>query len=602
VYLKRALSLPDTVGEHTPTLGRRMNRMLAASCLALWSLSALPHAQPAPARRGDAVVSDEGIPIDNPLVRSRCGGCHRTDDKGRMTRISFRRASPENWELTIRRMVTLNNVKVSPEEARAIAKYLSDHNGLAPEEQRPIAFESERRLVDFPYTADETTSNLCSSCHSIARVLSERRTTQEWELLIAMHRSLYPLVDTQPMNGGSGFMRSGGRGGGRGGGRAGGRGDTAQELGPDGRPLDDRHPVDRALEHLEKTLPLMSSDWSAWSAAMQSPKLAGRWAVSGSQLGKGPIFGEVTIAADPSTPDTFTTDIRYTVPRTGETVTRSGKAIVYTGYQWRGRANDWREVMFVERDWKQMWGRWFTGPYDETGVDIRLTRVSSDPVVLGASVTALKTGATGQNVRIFGTNLPTSIRPEDIGLGQGVTVTRIAAARPDELSIDVDIAASAPIGRRDVSITGTVKPAILVVYDKVDGIRVLPQSGMARVGGAAFPKQLQQFQAVGLNNGPDGKPDTADDLDLGIVDVKWSLEEYSATFNDDDLQYVGTLDQNGLFTPGLDGPNPKRSGNRNNIGDVWVVADTTSSPRVRARAHLLVTVPLYMNWFAQESK
>jgi quinohemoprotein amine dehydrogenase len=61
-----------------------------------------------------------------------------------------------------------------------------------------------------------------------------------------------------------------------------------------------------------------------------------------------------------------------------------------------------------------------------------------------------------------------------------------------------------------------------------------------------------------------------------------------------------------LFTPALDGPNPKRSGNRNNVGDVWVVAELNSpdardtSKRLRARAHLLVTVPLYMNWLMEE--
>ena len=50
----------------------------------------------------------------------------------------------------------------------------------------------------------------------------------------------------------------------------------------------------------------------------------------------------------------------------------------------------------------------------------------------------------------------------------------------------------------------------------------------------------------------------------------------------------------------MDGPNPKRSGNRNNIGDVWVVAEFTPRRRrrkpLRARAHLLVTVPVYMRW------
>jgi len=520
-----------------------------------------------------------------------------------MTRISYRRATPENWEKTIKRMVTLNHASLEPADARAILKYLSDHQGLAPEEVRPIAFEPERRMIEYSYTADKETSDLCSSCHSFARVLSERRTKEEWGLLVAMHRGYYPLVDNQPMNGGQGFMRTGGRGG-RGGQRSGQTDATA-----DGRAPDNRHPVDRALEHLTKTLPLNTSEWSSWSAAMQPPKLAGRWAVVGTLPGKGAVYGQVTVAADASAPDSFTTETRYTFARTGETLTRTGKALVYTGFQWRSRSNanganadPWREVLFVERDWKQMWGRWFTGAYDETGVDVKLLRLSNDPAILGTSITAIKTASTAP-VKIFGANLPTTLKPEDIGLGRGVSVVRIVAARPDEISLEVSVAGDAPIGARDVSVSGTVKPAALVVFDKIDGLRVLPQAGMARVGGNVFPKQFQQFEAVGLNNGPDGKPDTADDLNLGLVDVKWSIQEYPTTWGDDDAQWVGTLDQSGLFTPNVDGPNPKRSGNRNNVGDVWVVAEATSpdvrdaANPLRARAHLLVTVPLYMAWF-----
>ena len=371
--------------------------------------------------------------------------------------------------------------------------------------------------------------------------------------------------------------------------------------------------MEKALEHLEKTLPLTTPEWSAWAASMQAPKLAGRWAIVGSQPGKGPIYGQVTVTADPGAADTFNTETRYTVARSGETITRTGKALVYTGYQWRGRGAaagsdaPWREVMFVERDWTQMWGRWFTGAYDETGIDVKLTRLSTDTVVLGASVSALKTGAANQAVRIFGANFPAMPKAEDIGLGPGVTVSRIVGARPDEIAVEVNVASTAPIGARDVSVGGVVKAGALVVYDKIDGMKVLPQAGMARVGGNVFPKQLQQFEAVGINNGPDGKPDTADDLNLGLVTVTWSVEEYTATFDDDDLQFVGALDANGLFTPNVDGPNPKRSGSRNNIGDVWVVAELAGAeaPRtaqpLRARAHLLVTVPVYMAWFESES-
>jgi quinohemoprotein amine dehydrogenase len=553
-----------------------------------------PAAPTAPPARNAAADADAGIPVQNDLVRARCGGCHRSDAKGRMTRISYRRATPENWEKTIKRMVALNNARLEPADARTILKYLADHQGLAPEETRTIAFEAERRMVDFTYAADKETADLCSSCHSIARVLSERRTKEEWELLLSMHRGYYPLVDNQPMVPTGGFRRTR---------------PPQTEPGADGRPPDNRHPMDRALEHLTKALPLTTSDWSAWSAAMQPPKLAGKWALIGSQPGKGPVFGQVTVAVDPASPDSFTTETRYTIARTGETVTRSGRGLVYTGYQWRGRgtigSTTWREVLFVERDWKNMWGRWYTGDYDETGIDVKLVRLAGDPVVFGTSSAALKTSSAGQSLTIYGANLPADITPADVGLGQGVTITRVTGARPDEVTLEVDVAATAPIGVRDLSIAGTVRPSALVVYDRIDGIKVTPISGMARVGGAVFPKQLQQFDAVGYNNGPDGKPDTADDLDLGAVPVKWSLEEYTATFADDDLQYVGAIDQNGLFTPALDGPNPKRAGNRNNIGDVWVVAEmngTAPSARpLRARAHLLVTVPLYMAWFQDEA-
>ena len=164
-----------------------------------------------------------------------------------MSRISYRRATAENWERTIKRMVTLNKVNLTPEDARVILKYLADHQGLAPEEARPIAYEAERRMIEYTYDKDKDTSDTCSSCHTMARVLSERRTKEEWELLVAMHRGYYPLVDNQPMNNGQGFRRTR---------------PPQTEPGPDGRPPDNRHPMDKAIEHLSKTLPLTTAELS----------------------------------------------------------------------------------------------------------------------------------------------------------------------------------------------------------------------------------------------------------------------------------------------------------------------------------------------------
>ena len=135
------------------------------------------------------------------------------------------------------------------------------------------------------------------------------------------------------------------------------------------------------------------------------------------------------------------------------------------------------------------------------------------------------------------------------------------------------MAAGATAGTRDLFVAGASRPKALAVYDTIDGIKVKPDWAMARVGGVTFPKMSAQFEAWAYSNGADGKPDSPDDIDLGIVDASWTMEEYAATYNDDDIKFVGTLNEaTGHFTPNIEGPNPARSGSRNNVGDVWVVA------------------------------
>src|SRR5579862_3995438 len=93
---------------------------------------AAPVAEPAKAQ------AEEGIPVKSPLVISKCGGCHKPDDRGNMLRLSWERATPEGWEQAIKRMVRLRGVTLTPEEARSVLKYLSTYHGLAPEEAKPI--------------------------------------------------------------------------------------------------------------------------------------------------------------------------------------------------------------------------------------------------------------------------------------------------------------------------------------------------------------------------------------------------------------------------------------------------------------------------------
>ncbi|HWF85095.1 MAG TPA: hypothetical protein VG222_09620, partial [Vicinamibacterales bacterium] len=256
------------------------------------------------------------------------------------------------------------------------------------------------------------------------------------------------------------------------------------------------------------------------------------------------------------------------------------------------------------RDWRHAEGRWFTGAYDEIGMDVRLERIGADPIITGVSQPMVHAGTSGQELHFFGANLPSQPAATDFNLGPGVTVDRIVSAKPEEIVVAVSTASTATPGRRSAFLAGATGEATIAVYDTVDFIKVTPQAGLARVGGANFPKQLQQFEAIAYANGPDGKPDTKDDIALGLVDVSWSIEEYTATFSDDDKDFVGAIDSTtGLFTPNVDGPNPKRRHNTNNYGDVWVVATyqpknapSAAAHPLKARAHLLVTVPLYMKW------
>jgi quinohemoprotein amine dehydrogenase len=521
--------------------------------------------------------SDSGIPIESDVVVRNCVGCHAQDSIGRMTRISFMRKAPEGWQTSIRRMVTLNNVQLDPETAREIVKYLSNRHGLAPEELRPGLFEVERRLIDYKYEADEETETTCKQCHSLGRVIIQRRTGEEWALLVAMHRGYYPLSDFQA------FRRGGP---------------------PSGE--DPRYPMDKAIAHLSKEFPLETTEWAAWSATMRPARLEGTWALAGHAPGKGAVYGQVVISANPNAADEFTTEIEYSYARGrgGESVTRSGRGLVYTGYQWRGRSFEgsgdeagMREVMMVERGWQEISGRWFTGGYDELGLDVTLVRVSGGPVVSGVYPPSLRTGDSDREVRIYGANLPSDLSSADIDFGPGVAVTRVVSVTPEVATVRLSVASDATIGNRDLFLAGVNHTEAIAVYDEVSRIKVTPQAGMARIGGVNFPKQYQQYEAVAVHDGPDGEPDTDDDLNLGPVEVTWKLEEYSVTYDDDDLQFVGAIGRGGLFTPAIDGPNPNRSNSRNNVGDVWVVATYGSGDQaLRARAHLLVTVPLYMRW------
>ncbi|HEX4227931.1 MAG TPA: quinohemoprotein amine dehydrogenase subunit alpha [Bryobacteraceae bacterium] len=537
------------------------------------------------------VQIEAGIPVTNQLVIQKCSSCHTRDAKGNMLRISWERTTPEGWEEAIKRMVRLRGVNLTPEEARSIVKYLSTEHGLAPEEAAAVEFYDEKRMVDETNIPNDKVRGACVMCHPFARPMSWRRSSGDWKLLANLHIALYPQAD-EAFRFGLGAGDEGGS-----------------------EPADKTVPLDAALNYLDKAAPLETPEWAAWRPRMRAPKLAGRWLVSADVPGKGRYYGEMVVEPSGNASDEFSTRVTLKSVNGGSTLSREGRSLVYTGYAWRGHSKgttapgpapddlsrDMREVMSVAPDQLSAQGRWFWGQYQEFGMDVKLQRASSDPVLLGIDRAALKTGSKNVRIRMIGDNLPDRVAASDFDFGSGVTVDDIVSHSSNEVVAEVSVAADAISGRRDVAFRRSVLPRAVAVYDRIDYIKVSPESALARLGSERHPRGYQQFEAIGYQRGADGKPHTADDVELGPVDATWSIEEFYDSYGDDDKKFVGTLSPTGLFTPSSDGPDPKRQFSKNNYGDVWVVATAKDEKGADGRpligkSYLVVTVPVYMQW------
>jgi quinohemoprotein amine dehydrogenase len=553
-----------------------------------------------------AEMREEGIPVTNALVISRCGTCHTKDAKGNLSRISWERTTPEGWEESIKRMVRLNGLTITPAEAREVVKYLASSHGLSPEEAKPVMYIPEHRLVDETNIPNNTVHDTCANCHALGRPLSWRRTKQDWQLLVNMHEYLYAQGDNIFHRGSGAFPDVRGPGAQRRGG--------ATASAEASHPAPQREPVEVALDFLAKAAPLHTPEWAAWSARMRPPKLAGRWLVSAYLPGHGRYFGEMTISAG-SSDDEFTTRMKLTSVRDGSTLVRSGQSIVYAGYAWRGRSEtsakagpapddlsqEMREALWVDPNQNEAEGRWYWGAYQEFGLDVKLIRASADPTVIGVDLTSLKAGSMGAKVRLIGDNFPAKVSASDLDFGSGVTVARIVSSNRGEIVAELNVAKDAVCGKRDVAFERSVVPNALAVYDRIDYIKVTPEAGLAHLGSDVHPKGYEQFEAIGYNRGIDGKAHTEDDVELGPVDVTWSVEEFKSVYGDDDAGFVGHLSPTALFTPSSDGPNPERKFGRNNYGNVWVVATSKTEKEkdgrpMTGKAYLVVAVPTYIKW------
>jgi quinohemoprotein amine dehydrogenase len=328
--------------------------------------------------------------------------------------------------------------------------------------------------------------------------------------------------------------------------------------------------------------------------------LAGRWLVTASIPGRSKYYGEMQVQPEG---DEVDTSVHLTSVKDGSTVVRSGRAVVYGTYAWRGRSrggepasstpddlnSEAREVLWVAPDQSSAQGRWFWGQYQEFGFDVKLRRASADVALIALDPPSLQTGSQANRVRMIGDHIPAQVVPADLDFGPGVTVRRIISHTPVDVIAEVDVTSDAGLGKRDVALFKWVEKRAITVYDRVDYIKVGPESALAAFGDRTHTRGYQQFEAIGYQRGADGKLHTVDDVELGPVDVTWSMEVFYAAPGSS-ADFVGKVSPTGFLEPAIASPN-------NNF-DVWVIAtaknhqDKSGWPLV-GKAYLVVTVPMY---------
>jgi len=500
-------------------------------------------------------IGEQGIPVTSDKVLNMCTDCHK-NNRGLVSRISYIRQVPEAWEETLWRHKRIHGLSITRDEKEALLLYFSDKQGLAPAEVAPYAYTLEKR--DTKEKVDgQVIIDMCVRCHSYAKTALQRRAPEEWPKLAAMHSGVLPMWLYQ-----------------------------LQDV------LDWDETLAACLKELEKRFPLETPEWKQWVSFR--PKAGeGRWVVAGYQAGKGAYGGEIRLKKTGEPFYSYTGTVEF---ENGEKQPIEGKATLYGGYAWRATGTlagkPIREVFHISMDGSTFTGVRFDDPHFELrGVETRVY-AGSISRILSVMPKALKAGTKGATVTIVGSGLS-----DQVSLGDGVTVKRVVSGSPTKVVVTVDVADKAATGHRSAKAGNAAADKLFAVYGSVDYIKVVPSPAMSRTGGLGYAvKQLVQFDAVACSKGADGAAATGDDIEIGRVPAAWKVVELASSNEDHDAEFVGTIDGNGLFTPGNEGPNPKRAMQENNMGDVWVTASyaVPGGGTLSARGYLLATIPLYV--------
>ncbi len=503
------------------------------------------------------------------LLKEQCGACHVAGENGKLSRISEQRKTPEGWEMTINRMrlihgleLSRTDIEISTSTTRALVKYLSDAQGLAPQEARDHRYLIEQRL-NTQESSEEHHPIMCGRCHSNARYALQRRTKEEWHHLVHFHAGQFPSIEYSLYGRDRDWLRIA---------------------------------LDETVPALAKSYPFESTSWEKWQAAAK-PDLSGQWLLSGRISNQGQLFGTMNVES------TDTKDL-YNLKFDGKDlngVNRSGtgSAIVYTGYEWRASLTisdtKYRLIMAASPDGMAMTGRLYERDQTSLGGDMVAVRSDGKPRLLSISPTHLQRGET-EKVQIIGSGFKGPVQ-----VPSGLSAVEL---NRDSNLIELEISSTSntSLGLKTIVIGDAVLEQGLALHNGIDSLVIEPDYSIARVGevdGNAPPLNAI-FTAYGFNNGADGLPQTDDDLALGIMDdgVSWQVEPWDEIARHyQDTRYAGLMDSDtGEFKPALSGPNKDRIQSTNNVGNLRVIATLgDGDKKLEASSHLIVTVQRWID-------
>ena len=489
------------------------------------------------------------------IIKEDCLSCHSDWGLSQYGRITTQRKTPEGWLLTIGRMQNTQGVRINDADRRTLVKYLADRQGLAPSEAEPARYALERRLDTVEHICNQQFVEMCARCHSAARPALERRPEQEWRYLVNQHLGQWPSVEYSNFGRDRDWLKVA---------------------------------LDEVAPYLAKTFPYDSEAWQQWQKVHPGAgTFTGVWSFSGHMPGRGDLHGSMKVQR--SGQDLYTIQIegKYT---DGSPFTGRGKAVVYTGYEWRGSVDidgvSMRQVFAVQNG--RMEGRMFDAEHDERGLDFVAARQNGPSTVLSVQPPYIKRG-TESVLTIVGAGL----KKGQPAFGPGIQVVSTKGQDDNTIQVTVRADQDAATGMHAVHI-GAAETAV-AVYDSLDQVKVMPAYGVARIGGngGSRPKIEGRFDAEAWGKDAQGQA-----FRIGNFPASWSIAPFDDVAKEQqDVKFAGVMNAtNGVFTPGDAGPNPLRGWHTNNAGNLKVLANVQDGGHtVTGEGQLIVTVQTWVN-------